>query len=56
MCATFFAKMEMTMMKASNEIKDLQKNFDFIEGSFVNPAKEVDAKLFSIKNRLTEVE
>jgi hypothetical protein len=56
MCATFFAKMELTMTTTNTEVKEIKKNFDHIEGSFINPAKVMDAKLFSLTNRLTEVE
>ena len=56
MCATFFAKMELSMTGTKTEICDLQASFNIIEGSFLNPAKLVEAKLFSINNRLSEIE
>ena len=56
MCATFFAKMEANAEDTTGQLQTLQKHFHGIESSFVNPAKVVDAKLFSLTQKLSDIE
>jgi len=56
MCATFFAKMENRAANSSKELAILQKHFEEIESSFINPAKVVDAKFYSMNQKLADIE
>ena len=56
MCATFFAKMEVLAAKSGKELAILHKHFEGIESSFINPAKVVDAKFYSINQKLADIE
>ena len=48
MCATYFAKTEVMVKENNSEVKDIQKKFNVVEGSMINPAKVVDARLFAL--------
>ena len=56
MCATYFAKMDLFGEDLGRKVKELHKHFYEIEGSFVNPAKVVDAKLFAINQKIMDNE
>ena len=48
MCATFFARTEVMCKDSNEEVKVISKRFNDVEASFINPAKVVDAKFFSL--------
>lgn len=48
MCATFFAKIEVSMNTYSSKVEKIEKDHDNFTANFVNPAKEVDAKIFAM--------
>lgn len=49
MCATFFAKIETQVTENIRKVDKIQVSHDKFEATFINPAKEVDAKVFSMK-------
>lgn len=48
MCATFFAKIEVSITTYNTKVEKMEKDHDTFTANFVNPAKEVDAKIFSM--------
>lgn len=56
MCAQFFAKMELQQKDQKKEFKDLDRKFSDIESMFINPAKIMDAKLFTINQKIQDIE
>ena len=49
MCATFFAKIDTQVTDNIRKVDKIQISHDNFEANFINPAKEVDAKVFSMK-------
>jgi membrane-anchored protein YejM (alkaline phosphatase superfamily) len=56
MCATFFAKIETQVGENNRKVDKIQVSHDKFEATFVNPAKEVDAKVFAMKESLQHEE
>ena len=56
MCATFFAKIETNCTKNNENVKNIQIAFDQFESNFVNPAKELDAKVFGMNLKISNSE
>ena len=48
MCANYFAKVDLKITETSKNLKSLDKKFNEVESSFINPAKIVDAKLYTV--------
>jgi hypothetical protein len=48
MCATFFAKMEVQIKDNISKVNKIEESHDRFTSNFVNPAKEVDAKVFAM--------
>lgn len=49
MCSTFFAKMESQVDGATKKVEKIELSHDKFTQNFVNPAKEVEAKIFSMQ-------
>ena len=47
MCATFFAKIEVSITTNNAKVEKMETEHDNFTANFVNPAKEVDAKIFA---------
>ena len=56
MCATFFAKIEIQVNGNNVKVEKMEKSHDSFTANFVNPAKEVDAKVFTMTERLKQTE
>jgi len=52
MCATFFAKIEEQVDENNTNVYNIKKSHDEFESNFVNPAKEVDAKVFAMTQKI----
>ena len=52
MCATFFAKAETQVADNVKKVETIMVSHDKFLANFVNPAKEVDAKVFSMSQRI----
>lgn len=52
MCATYFAKMDLSITSTNKEIKTVGKKFAEVESTFINPEKIIDAKLFTINQKI----
>lgn len=48
MCATYFAKIDTMVMENDKKVEKITLSHDSFTANFVNPAKEVDAKLFAM--------
>ena len=48
MCSTFFAKIEVSVTAYNKKVEKMEKDHDSFTANFVNPAKEVDAKIFAM--------
>ena len=46
MCATYFGKMELQITTNNKKVEDMEKSHNMFSANFINPAKEVDAKVF----------
>ena len=52
MCATFFAKAEVQVAENVKKVDAIMVSHDKFVANFVNPAKEIDAKVFSMSQRI----
>ncbi len=48
LCATFFAKIDTNINENNKKVEKIQLSHNQFEANFVNPAKEIDAKVFSM--------
>jgi hypothetical protein len=48
MCATFFAKAEVQVTENVKKVDAIMVSHDKFVANFVNPAKEIDAKVYSM--------
>lgn len=48
MCATFFAKIDTLVDENQKKVERITLSHDKFVSTFVNPAKEVDAKIFAM--------
>ena len=56
MCATYFAKIDNMVNEAMEKVERITLSHDNFVANFVNPAKEVDAKVFAMQNQISNVE
>ena len=54
MVATYFAKIDSQMSKNMEKVEKIDKGFSQFESNFVNPSKEVEAKIFSMNMRVDQ--
>ena len=50
--ATFFAKTEAQVIENVTETKRISREFEVFSGNFVNPSKELDAKVYSMQMKI----
>ena len=56
MVATFFAKIEVQVNTNNGKVEKIEKSHDMFTANFVNPAKEVEATVFTMTERLKQTE
>ena len=56
MIATFFAKTDKIISDNTKKTKEIETAFDLFQANFVNPAKEIDGKIFSINSKVDSSE
>ena len=56
MSATFFAKTEVQIKDNIAKVNKIEESHDRFTSNFVNPAKEVDAKVFAMTKSIESVE
>lgn len=56
MIATFFAKTDKIISDNTKKTKEIEAAFDLFQANFVNPAKEIDGKIFSINSKVDSSE
>ena len=56
MCGTFFAKAEVQIKDNIAKVNRIEESHDRFTTNFVNPAKEVDAKVFAMTKSLESCE
>ena len=52
MVATFFAKVDTQLKESNKKASEIDSYFRRFEANFVNPSKELDGKLYSMKMKL----
>lgn len=53
MCSTYFAKIDTLTSDQQEKVERITISHDKFVANFVNPAKEVDAKVFAMQNQIT---
>jgi septation ring formation regulator EzrA len=56
MVATFFAKIDDTVKSNSKTVKHVTNQFEQFQANFVNPAKEVEGKVFAMNMKIASSE
>ena len=56
MSVTFFAKIEVQIKENIQKVNKIEESHDRFTSNFVNPAKEVDAKVFAMTKSIESVE
>lgn len=56
MIATFFAKTDKIISDNTKKTNEIEQAFDLFQANFVNPAKEIDGKIFSINSKVDSSE
>ena len=56
MCATYFGKMDLQIGTNNRKVEEMEKSHNMFSANFINPAKEVDAKVFLMTQRLEQTE
>lgn len=56
MCSTYFAKIDTLTSEQADKVDRISVSHDKFVANFVNPAKEVDAKVFAMQNQISQSE